>query len=138
MILVDTGALYALVDQNDIHHSEAKRFYKKVAGKETLCISLPILTETWLLIEARLGRYSANKLWTSVSKGAFEILKLEMDDLENALKIENKYYEADFGFVDSTCFALCEKHKISRVFTYDRKHFAIYKPSFSDSLDLLP
>jgi predicted nucleic acid-binding protein len=74
----------------------------------------------------------------SASKGIFEILELERDDLEYAFEIENKYQEAGFGFVDSTCFALCEKYKIQKVFTYDRKHFRLYKPSFSDFLDLLP
>lgn len=138
MILIDTGAFYALIDKNDKNHTEAKRFYKEIAGKEILCTSLPILTEAWLLIDARLESHFANKLWISASKGIFEILELGRDDLENALDIENKYHEAGFGFVDSTCFALCEKYKIHKVFTYDRKHFGIYKPSFSDFLELLP
>lgn len=138
MIFVDTGALYALIDKNDINHSDAKRFYKGVVGKEAISTSLPILTEAWLLIEARLGKYFANKLWKSASEGIFEILELERDDLSTALEIENKYQKTGFGFVDSTCFALCEKYKIRRVFTYDRKHFGIYKPSFSESLELLP
>lgn len=138
MILVDSGAFYALIDKNDINYTEAKRFYEKVAGKETLCTSLPILTEAWLLIDARLGSYFANRLWISASKGVFEILEIDRADLESALEIENKYERASFGFVDSTCFALCEKYKIRKVFTYDRKHFKIYKPSFSASLEILP
>lgn len=138
MILIDTGAFYALIDKNDVNHAEAKRFYEKIVGKETLCTSLPILTEAWLLIEARVGGYFANKLWMSVSQGIFEILELNRDDLESALEIENKYHEVGFGFVDSTCFALCEKYRIRKVFTYDRKHFRIYKPNFSESLELLP
>lgn len=138
MILIDTGAFYALIDKNDSNHAEARRFYERIVGKEVLCTSLPILTDAWLLIEARLGSYFANKLWASASKEIFEILELEGGDLESALEIENKYHEAGFGFVDSTCFALCEKYKIHKVFTYDRKHFRIYKPNFSDSLDLLP
>lgn len=138
MILTDTGAFYALIDRNDVNHDEAKRFYEKIAEKETLCTSLPILTEAWLLIEARLGSYFANKLWMSVSQGIFDILELNRDDLKSALEIENKYHEAGFGFVDSTCFALCEKYRIRNVFTYDRKHFSIYKPNFSESLELLP
>jgi len=138
MILTDTGAFYALIDRNDVNHDEAKRFYEKIAEKETLCTSLPILTEAWLLIEARLGSYFANKLWMSVSQGIFDILELNRDDLKSALEIENKYHEAGFGFVDSTCFALCEKYRIRNVFTYDRKRFSIYKPNFSESLELLP
>lgn len=138
MILIDSGAFYALVDKNDRNHAGAKKFYEKVIEKKTLYTSLPILTETWLLTNARLGSYFANRLWASVSKGIFEILELERNDLENALNIENKYPKAGFSFVDSTCFALCEKYKIFKVFTYDRKHFGIYKPSFSSSLELLP
>ena len=138
MILIDSGAVYALVDKNDINHTKARRFYAKVVEKESLYTSLPILTETWLLTNARLGSYFANRLWMSVSKGIFEILDIDRKDLKSALDIENKYQKAGFGFVDSTCFALCEKYKIRKVFTYDRKHFGIYKPSFSKFLELLP
>jgi predicted nucleic acid-binding protein len=98
MILVDTGALYALTDKNDKNHRQAKKFYSSIVGQEILAISLPVLTESWLLLEARLG----------------------------------------FGFVDATCFALCEKHKIRKVFTYDRKHFSLYRPRFASHLELLP
>ncbi len=109
-----------------------------MAGKETFAVSLPILTEAWLLIEARLGRHFANQIWQSASEGVFEILEVDKGDMKKALDIEKKYHAADFGIVDATCFALCEKHKIRRVFTYDRKHFSIYKPLFGGSLELLP
>jgi len=103
-----------------------------------MTVSLPILTEAWLLIEARLGQYFANRLWQSASEGVFELLELDRDDLRKALDIENKYQKASFGFVDSTCFVLCEKHKICRVFTYDKRHFSIYQPLFTGYLELLP
>jgi len=103
-----------------------------------LTISLPILTEAWLLIEARLGSYLANTFWKSALEGIFEFLELELDDLRKALQIENKYPKARFGIVDSTCFVLCEKYKIRKVFTYDRRDFSIYRPSFTESLELLP
>ncbi len=138
MILVDTGALYALVDRNDVNHVAAGKFYRKVAGKEILCTSISVLTEAWLLIDARLGNYFANQLWKGICDGALEILPLEREELQMALEIENKYGGAGFGFVDATCFALCEKHKIRQVFTYDKKHFSIYRPRFVETLELLP
>lgn len=138
MILVDTGALYALIDKNDVNHSRASEFYRSAAGREVFCLTLPVLAEAWLLIEARLGRYYADRLWEAVCDGAFEILPLEREDLVSALEIERKYRDAGFGFVDATCFALCEKHKLRRVFTYDRKHFSTYKPTFAEALELLP
>lgn len=33
---------------------------------------------------------------------------------------------------------LCEKYKIEKVFTFDKKHFSIYKPNFLKSLIILP
>ena len=138
MIIVDTGAFYALIDKNDMHHSDAKNFYNKIIQKDTLCTSLPILTETWLLLEARLGANIADKFWMTTTKGIFPILELSIDDLAIALASNNKYKQAGFGFVDATTFALCEKHKTPDIFTYDRKHFQIYKPSFAKSLNLFP
>lgn len=138
MILVDTGVLYALIDKNDTNHQGAKKFYEEIAGRDILSLSLPILTEAWLLIDARLGNYFANKLWQSVKEGVFEILELDKNDISKALEIEKRYQKSSFGFVDSTCFALCEKHKIRKVFTYDKKHFSLYRAGFTESLELLP
>lgn len=138
MILIDTGAFYALVDRNDINHEKAKSFYKDIIEKDFICTSLPILTETWLLIDARLGSYFADKFMLSIAKGIIEILDIEQEDINKALDIEIKYKEAGFGFVDTTCFALCEKYKIKKVFTFDKRHFSIYKPDFTGSLELYP
>ncbi len=138
MILVDTGAFYALIDRNDVNHISARKFYESIAGKEVLCTSLPVLTEAWLLVEARLGTYFADLLVEAVAGGAFDILPLGAEELQLALAISREYADTGFGFVDSTCFALCEKHKIGRVFTYDRKHFSIYRPRFKAALELLP
>ncbi|MBC7335608.1 MAG: PIN domain-containing protein [Clostridia bacterium] len=138
MILVDTGALYALVDRNDVNHAQAAEFYRRTAGREAFGITLPVLTEAYLLLEARLGIYYADRLWAAVGEGVFEVLPLEREDLLLALDIQRKYRDAGFGFVDATCFALCERHRLRRVFTYDRKHFSLYKPTFAEALELLP
>jgi predicted nucleic acid-binding protein len=138
VILADTGALYALIDRNDVNHEGAREYYTRNMASETFYVSLPVLTETWLLIDARLGDHFANRLWDSATKGIFGMLDITPDDLRSGLEIEKKYRDVSFGFVDSICFALCEKYRIRKVFTYDRKHFGIYKPKFADSLDLLP
>ena len=81
MILVDTGALYALVDKNDSHHPDAKKFYQENAGKVVWAISQTILTESWLLLEARLGNYFATKVWESVCDGVFELLEIDTREM---------------------------------------------------------
>ncbi len=138
MILVDTGAVYALTDRRDANHAGARAFYATVAGQEPLAVTLPVLTESWMLIEARLGAYAANKVWEAVNQGAFEVIDLSRTDLLLARDIEERYRDAGFGFVDATCFAVCERLSLDRVFTYDRKHFGCYKPSSVPALTLLP
>lgn len=138
MILMDTGALYALIDRNDRNHTSAKKYYGGIARQDILAVSLPILTEAWLLIDARIGSFFANKLLESSTKGVFEILEIDRNILNIALEIDRKYKQAGFGFVDCTCFALCEKFKMKKVFTYDRKHFGIFSPTFTRSLELVP
>jgi predicted nucleic acid-binding protein len=103
-----------------------------------LALSLPLLTEAWLLREARLGEHLSNRLWQSVCEGVFELLEVDIDDLARARAIEQRYSKANFGLVDATCFALCEQHKIRKVFTYDRRDFSVYRPRFGQSLELLP
>ena len=138
MILVDTGALYALTDRADVHHADAARFYRSVAGREHLALTLPVLTEAYLLLEARLGSAAARRVWDAVNGGAFEVVDLTRRDLVLAREIEERYADAGLGFVDATCLALCERLSLRRVFTYDRKHFGLYRPSFCPALELLP
>ncbi len=138
MILVDTGAIYALTDRNDKNHRQAKEFYASIVRRETLGLPLPVLTESYLLLEARLGHFFANKVWEAAINGVFELLVPTEEDLRTAWRMEQRYAEAELGFVDAVCFALCERYKISKVFTYDRRHFALYRPSFASHLELLP
>jgi predicted nucleic acid-binding protein len=138
MIFVDSGAFYALIDKNDRNHPAAKAFYYKVIEGEILATSLLVITETWLLINARLGSYFANRFIESVAKGLFSLLDLTLTDIKRALEIEYRYKEARFGFIDSSTFALLERHKIKRVFTFDRRHFALYRPTFVSHLEIAP
>ncbi len=77
MILIDTGALYALTDKNDKNHRQAREFYESAIRREAFALSLPVLTESWLLLEARLGRLFAHKVWEAVNAGVFDMLELE-------------------------------------------------------------
>ncbi len=138
MILVDTGALYALANQRDSHHREAQQFYQQVRGRETLATPISVVVETALLVEARMGPEVVRALWDDLIAGVFELLDVTQDTIAAARRIDQRYADANFGLVDATCLALCEQHRITRVFTYDRRDFAIYRPTFAKALDLVP
>lgn len=129
MIFIDTGAFYALVDKNDTNHFRAIKIYEKMVEKEVLCTSIPVVVETWFLLNSRLNAFCADEFLRSVSDGLFELLAVDLNEVSEGLKIKEKYNDSGFSFVDVISFVICEKYGIRKVFTFD-KHFTIYKPSF--------
>lgn len=138
MILVDTSGAYALVDRSDPNHERAAAFLRAEIHREDFATCLPVLTEAWYLLSVRISAEAADQVLAAVIGGAFHLLEMDRSDLETALEIDRRYREADFGFVDSSCFALCERHRIGRVMTFDRRDFRIYRPTFCDFLELVP
>jgi predicted nucleic acid-binding protein len=138
MILVDTGALYALGDRNDAHHREAAEFLRLTKSHDAFAMPVSVLIEAALLVEARLGMEYVRRLWDDVLAGVFDLLAVTPETLGLARQIDQRYRDARLGLVDCTCLALCEQHRISTVFTYDRRDFALYRPTFAKALTLVP
>ncbi|MDR7520984.1 MAG: PIN domain-containing protein [Armatimonadota bacterium] len=138
MILVDTGALYALANRRDHHHREAVSYFRRIRPREVLAIPTPVLVEAVLFLEGRLGPDAARALWDDVIRGVFDVLPVSGETLAKAREIDREYLDADLGFVDCVSLALCERHRIKTVFTYDRRDFALYRPSFVGALTLVP
>ena len=126
MILVDTGAWYAVCDASDINHQRAKAFYEKVAGVIPFVTTDMILAETWTLLSARLGRSVALTFWETLREARVPVITLEEVDIEAAWQIINTFHDQTFSFTDATTFAVMERLGIERVFTFDR-HFLIYR-----------
>lgn len=137
MILVDTGAIYALIDRSDVNHQKARDYYQSIAGKEEMVLLSPIFTESWFLIESRLGSSVARHFVQSVLNGVFAFREIGLDDISRALEIERKYETAHFGLIDAICFAFAENNGIKRAFTFD-KHFSIYQPRHVTSFIIHP
>lgn len=138
MIFTDSGAIYAIFDKRDINHARASAFFEDNAKSQSFIITTPILTECWFLIESRLGRYFSQKFLDSVYSNIFLLKEISYIDLGSALDIDRKYNTAGFGLVDSLSFAFIERNNISKVFTFDRKHFTIYRPVNLKNLYLVP
>jgi len=138
MIFIDSGAIYAIFDKRDANHKEASLFFKNNINKTSFIIITPILVECWFLIESRLGKYYSQKFLEAVNSHIFNLKEITYIDFINALKTEEKYKDINFGLVDNLSFAYIERNKINSVFTFDRKHYSIYKPINIKSLNILP
>ena len=125
-IFVDTSAFYALADEDDRHHSQARDFYSSVIQRFQLVTTDYILVECWFLMSGRLGRRAAVEFWEGLRLGIVELIKVEPQDLEKAYQIIRKYHDQELSLVDATSFAVMEREGIETVFAFD-PDFQVYR-----------
>jgi predicted nucleic acid-binding protein len=125
-VLVDTGAWYALADASDRHHREARRFYLAEAPRGRLLTTDLILSETWTLIAAHLGRAAALTFWNTLRKTRTPVVTIEAVDLEAAWRIVHDFHDQTFSFTDCTSFAVMERLGVDEAFAFDT-HFLVYR-----------
>jgi uncharacterized protein len=125
-MLVDTGAWYAIADQSDRHHKRARKFYLAEAPRGQLVTTVLILSETWTLIDAHLGRHAALTFWQTLRTLRVPILPIDETDVEAAWRIAQAFPDQAFSFTDCTSFALMERLGIDDAFAFDA-HFLVYR-----------
>ena len=123
-IFIDTGAYLARFIVKDQHHKLAMTKWNKLQKSK-----IKYFTSNFVLDEmiTLLGRwvsveFALEKAYSIYSSEAFIVLRPEEEDEFHALKFYKKFSDKKIGFTDCVSFALMKKHKIQRVFSFDR-HF---------------
>ena len=137
-VFVDTSAFYALADESDRNHRQAKAAYEVLIG-ERLSTSDHILVECWFLLGSRLGRDAAIRFWDALRAGIVAVLDVRHDDLERAREVLVRFPDQTFSLVDATSFAVMEREEIVRAFAFDA-HFRVYRfgEGSRHSFDVVP
>jgi uncharacterized protein len=118
IIMVDTSAIYALLDQSDNNHTTAKEILNKLSREKLRVIMTNFLVaECHALISGRLGHELARKWLTNFY---WEIERITEADEINAKDIIIKYADKSFTYTDATTFAVMERLGIKRCFTFDK------------------
>jgi len=116
-ILVDTSAIYALIDRSDRWHSTAKAALETIRKSR----SEPVLTnfvvaECRALLLVRLGPLLARRWLTS---NVWSVQRVSVEDEAHALSIIAKYTDESFSYADATSFAVMERLGIRKAFAFD-------------------
>jgi uncharacterized protein len=136
VILVDTGAFYALADRADVNHASAASCLDELDDR--LATHPLIAAETWYLLESRLGRHAARRFAEQLAHGRIDLLSVEAADYAAALELEQRYQNLKLGLTDAVSFALCARERITTVFTFDRKDFGAFRFARDRPLRLVP
>ncbi|VUZ84269.1 Ribonuclease VapC26 [Candidatus Methylomirabilis lanthanidiphila] len=135
-ILVDTGPLYAMADQDDDWHARVVGFLKR--SQAELIVSIAVLPEAAYLLATHLGLEAEQKLIHSFVNGEMTLEHLTLQDLQRTLELLNRYAAARIGFVDAAVVATAERLRISRILTTDRRDFSLIRPRHCKAFELLP
>jgi predicted nucleic acid-binding protein len=114
---VDTTALFALLDEDDLHHAQAADAFAGLVGTELVTHAL-VVAEAAALVAQRLP-------WAATQQLLYGLLPVI-----DVMTIESVLYEAAFStygqstspaisLVDRTSFALMRAQGIRRAFAYD-------------------
>jgi hypothetical protein len=133
-VLLDTGILYALADEDDAWHARARDWLERQT--ELLLVPATVLPEITYLLHARLGAAAERRFVGSVAAGELEVDLLKARDIARAHELMTRY--PDLGFVDLTLVATAERLKIRTLATTDRRHFGRVAPRHVRAFDLVP
>jgi predicted nucleic acid-binding protein len=133
-LLLDTGILYALADEDDDWHARARGFANR--QRQTFLVPVTVVPEAAYLLRSRLGVRAERAFAESLASGELAVENLARDDLNRTVELLGEY--AFLGFVDATIVAVAERLRLRSLVTTDRRDFSRVRPKHVATFDLLP
>ena len=121
-VLVDAGALIALLDRDDDHHQGCVDTLTRI--RDPLATVWPALTEAMHLLADTPRGPSA--LCDMVSDDALHLVPLAPADLARIKELMQKYRDLPMDFADAALVRAAERERLTRIVTFDR-HFQVYR-----------
>jgi hypothetical protein len=133
-VLVDTGILYALADEDDDWHVRARDFIQ--GNRLPLVTPVTVVPEVTYLLRSRLGPDAERIFVESLADGEVVAENLMASDLARCAELLRKF---DFlGFVDASVVAMAERLRLRSIVTTDRRDFRKVRPRHISAFELLP
>ncbi len=122
-VLVDTSAVYALIDRDDSYHRKAVATLRSLPRRGlTPLLTNFIIAESHALLLSRLSAEIARSWLLSQIWPAEPVTSR---DEERARDIIRRYVDKTFSYTDATSFAVMERLEIKEAFAFD-PHFRQY------------
>ncbi len=135
-VVADSGAIYALYDSDDKHHSAVRSVLETEPG----AIILPVvaLAELDYLLAEFLGVEAELQFLSDLNQGAFTLEPISLSDLDRCREILAMYRDLKPGLVDASVVTIAERLEIDRILTVDVRHFRVLQPRSGKPFTLLP
>ena len=134
LAVVDTGPLYAVVDEDDADHARCRAVLED--PRYRFVVPAMVVAEATYLIGGRLGP----KVEAQFLRG-METMDIEApapNDWRRIADLVERYADFPLGGADASVIALAERLRASAIVTLDVRHFGAIRPRRGPSFRLLP
>ena len=122
-LIVDTSALYALVDRNDPNHAVAASFLRSLTAQDTLLLSNHVFDEAMTLTKARLGIHVSLQLGMRLRNSRLMQNVIFDEGMEMALwRTFSQYKDKAWSYTDCASLVLAQVRGVQEAFAFDH-HF---------------
>jgi predicted nucleic acid-binding protein len=135
-LIVDTGPLVAVADEDDTQQTRIEEMLRAEAG--ALVVPAPITAEVDYLLGERLGPDPRRAFMNDLAAGRFLVECLGPDDYAAVVALERQYADLDPGLADLSIVIMAKRFSTRRIVTFDERHFRAIRPLQGGSFTLLP
>lgn len=115
---VDTSALYAVLDEDDLHFPEAATIWRRLASVGELITHAYVVVEATALIQGHLGPNAAKRLHDALLP-VVDVRMIDHDTHRRAVARWAGRNRSGLSLVDVTSFVMMEDTGVRRAFAFD-------------------
>jgi len=131
-ILLDTGAIVALLRPADRHHRRTRAFFAALRPNDELLSTWPVITECAFIM-----RNHEALFWDWLLTSELRIDDFSIDDLPDMRAWRTRFRDREVDFADATLVWLAGRHATTFIATTDFDDFETYRLANGDRFRLL-
>ncbi len=135
-LVVDTGPLVALADANEPRREAILEAVRDEPG--SLVVPAPATAEVDYLLGRRFGDAARRAFVADLAAGRFTVACLEREAYATVLDLEARYADLELGLVDCALIVLAQRHRTTRILSFDERHLRAVVPLDGGAFTLLP
>ncbi len=135
-LLVDAAPVVALADADEPLRDDILAVLRVEPGE--LIVPAPVTAEIDYLLGQRFGNTARRAFLADLASGRFTVASLERDDYTAALDLESRYADLNLGLADCSVAILADRHRTTRILSFDQRHFRAIEPLQGGSFKILP
>jgi len=134
VILIDAGPLIAVLHRDDRNHERCVATLQSL--REPVGTTWPVLSEAMHLL--RFSWEAQDALWDLIATEALRLIPIDTTDVPRMRHLMQKYRDLPMDLADAALVRVAEREGMRRVFTIDRRDFALYRPAKIGRFDIIP